>query len=157
MRCKRLVAVAGLAHIHENTMLKRITAICMVLCLALPTFSASASAHSILWAATSDHTDLVKDEEYAATPAVLFMAPGVDEDASLLIKETDGGLEILYEEPGPPEPNSVEEAASPDLISVEEESAPELISVEDDTELPPEAELEEIELEEITNDQIQEP
>lgn len=156
MRCKRLVAVIGLTHIHENTKLKRITAICVVLCLALPTFSASASAHSILWVSTSDHTDLVKDEEYAAAPAVLFMAAGVDDDAPL-VEETDGGLEILYEEPVPEELDNAEETVPPELVGVKEEPAPELIIVEDDTELPPEAELEEIELEETINDQIQEP
>ena len=127
-------------------MLKRVTAICVVLCLGLPTLSASASAHSILWAATSDHTDLIKDEEYEAASALMTAVPGVDEDVSLLIEETDGGLEILYEEPGPPEPISVEEAVSPDLIIVEDEA-----------ELPPEAELEEIELEENTNGEIQIP
>lgn len=137
-------------------MLKRVTAICVVLCLGLPTLSASASAHSILWAATSDHTDLVKDEEYAAAPAVLFMAPGVDDVASLLVEETDGDLQILYEEPVPEELAGVDEAVSPDLIGVKEEPDPEPISVEDEAELPPE-ELEEIELEEITNDEIQIP
>lgn len=105
------------------------------MCLILPT--TPAFAHSILWVSTSDHTDLIKDEEYITAPAVLLMAPGVDEDASLLIEETDGGLEILYEEPGPPE----------EL---------EQISTADEMELPPE-ELEEIELEENTNGEIQEP
>ncbi len=56
---------------------------------------------------------------------------------------------------GPPEPISVEEAVSPDLISVEEEPAPELLSVEEEPE-EPEA-LEEIKLEENTNDEIQIP
>ena len=133
-------------------MLKRVTAICVVLCLVLPTLSVSASAHSILWVSTSDCTCLVKDEEYVAAPALMTAVPGVDEDASLLIEETDGGLVILYEEPGPPEPDSVEEAVSPDLISVEEEPAPEPISVEDEP-----VEPEEIELEETINDEIQIP
>ena len=133
-------------------MLKRITAICVVLCLLLPALCASASAHSILWVSTSDHTDLIKDEAFEAAPALMMAVPGLDDDASPLVEETDGGLEILYEEPGPPEPISVEEAVSPDLISVEEEPAPELIIVEEE----PEA-LEEIELEENTNDEIQIP
>ena len=135
-------------------MLKRVTAICVVLCLGLPTLSASASAHSILWAATSDHTDLVKDEEYAATPAVLFMAPGVEDDAVLLIEETDSGLEILYEELGPPEELAgVDEVVQPEPISVEEVVTPVTVGMEEE----PEAELEEIELEEIINDEIQIP
>lgn len=56
----------------------------------------------------------------------------------------DSGLEILYEELGPPELIGVEdEAVPPDLIIVEEE---------------PEAEaLEEIKLEENTNGEIQIP
>ena len=125
----------------------------MVLCLLLPALCASASEHSILWVSTSDHTDLVKDEEYAATPAVLFMGPGVEDDAVLLIEETDSGLEILYEELGPPEELAgVDEVVQPEPISVEEEVPSELISVEDEP-----VEPEEIELEEITNDQIQEP
>ena len=68
----------------------------MLLCLALPTFSASASAYSILWVSTSDHTDLVKDEEYEAASAMLFMAPSMDDDASGSVECVDG-LEILYE------------------------------------------------------------
>lgn len=92
--------------------------------------------------------------------------PGVDEDVSLLIEETDGGLKILYEEPVPTEPDSVEEElVPPEPIIVERESAlPELISVEDEVQLDfisveeePEAELEEIELEENTNDEIKIP
>ena len=127
-------------------MLKRVTAICVVMSFLLPVLSAPAFAYSILWVSTSDCTCLVKDEEYVAAPALMTAVPGVDEDVSLLIEETDGGLEILYEEPGPPEPISVEEAVSPDLIIVEDEA-----------ELPPEAELEEIELEENTNGEIQIP
>ena len=135
-------------------MLKRVTTTCMVLCLLLPVLSASASAHSILWVSTSDHTDLVKDEEYEAAPVLMMAVPGVDDAASPLVEETDGGLEILYEELGPPELDGVEEEpVQPEPISVEEEVRPELISVEDE----PEAELEEIELEETINDQIQEP
>lgn len=134
-------------------MLKRVTAICVVLCLGLPTLSASASAHSILWAATNDCTCLVKDEEYEAASAVLFMAPGVDDDALGSVEYVDGGLEILYEEPGPSELDGVEdEPVQPELTGVEEEVPPELISVEEE----PEA-LEEIELEKNTNDEIQEP
>ena len=130
-------------------MLKRVTTTCMVMSL----LSASASAHSILWVSTSDHTDLVKDEEYETEPVVLFMAPGVEDDAVPLIEETDSGLEILYEELGPPEELAgVDEVVSPDLISVEEAVQLDLISVEEEPEAP-----EEIELEEITNDQIQEP
>ena len=118
------------------------------MCLILPT--TPAFAYSILWVSTSYHTDLIKDEEYIAAPAVLFMGPGVDEDASLLIEETDGGLEILYEEPGPPEELAgVDEVVQPELTGVEEEVPPELISVEDEAEAP-----EEIELEEIINDEI---
>ena len=112
----------------------------MVLCLLLPALCASSSAHSILWVSTSDHTDLVKDDEYAATPAVLFMAVGVDDDAPL-VEETDGGLEILYEDLIPLERDGVEEPVQPELISVEDEPV----------------ELEEIELEKNTNDEIQEP
>ena len=114
----------------------------MVLYLLLPALSASASAYSILWAATSDHTDLVKDEEYEAVPAELFMVLGVEDDAVPLIEETDSGLEILYEELGPPELTGVEDIPVP----------PEPISVEEEPEAP-----EEIELEETINDQIQEP
>ena len=150
MRCKRLVAVAGLAHIHENTMLKRITAICVVLCLALPTFSASASAHSILWAAISDHTDLVKDEEYETASALMTAVPGVEVASESV--ECEDGLEILYEESVPEELAGVKEEPAPELISVKEEPAAELISVEEEPEAP-----EEIELEEITNDEIQIP
>ena len=111
------------------------------------------------------HPDLVKDEEYVAAPALMMAVPGVDDDASLLIEETDSGLEILYEEPVPTEPDSVEEElVPPEPIIVERESAlPELISVEDEVQLDfisveeePEA-LEEIELEEIINDEIQIP
>ena len=134
-------------------MLKRVTAICVVLCLLLPTLCVSASAHSILWVSTSDHTDLVKDEEYEAASAVLFMAPGVDDDATPMVEGTDGGLVILYEEPVPEGLAGVDEVVQPEPISVEEEVRPELISVEEE----PEAELEEIELEENTNGEIQEP
>ena len=149
--------------IDSSVMLKRLTTAFIAMCLILPT--TPAFAYSILWAATSYHTDLVKDEEYIAAPAVLFMGPGVDEDVSLLIEETDGGLKILYEEPVPTEPDSVEEElVPPEPIIVERESAlPELISVEDEVQLDfisveeePEA-LEEIELEEIINDEIQIP
>lgn len=132
-------------------MLKRVTAICVVLCLLLPTLCVSASAHSILWAATSDHTDLVKDEEYAAAPAMLFMAPGVDDDASGSVECADG-LEILYEESVPEELAGVDEVVKPEPISVEEEVPPELVDVEDEPEAP-----EEIELEENTNGEIQIP
>ena len=128
-------------------MLKRTTAVCVVIGLLMPILSSSASASSVLWVSTSDHTDLIKDEEYAAAPVLMMAVPGLDDDASPLVEETDGGLEILYEEPGPPEPISVEEAVSPDLISVEEEPAPELLSVEEEPE-EPEAKLEEIDLEE---------
>lgn len=124
----------------------------MVLCLALPTFSSPASAHSILWATTSDHTDLVKDEEYAAAPAVLFMAPGVDDDASGSVECVDG-LENLYEEPVPEEVVGVDEVVQPEPISVEEVVPSETVGMEEE----PEAELEEIELEEIINDEIQIP
>lgn len=133
-------------------MLKRVTAICVVMSFLLPVLSAPASAHSILWVTTSDHTDLVKDEEYETEPAVLFMAPGVDDDAVLLIEETDGGLEILYEEPGPPELDGVDEVVQPKPISVEDEVQLDLISVEEE----PEG-LEEIELEEPLYDEIQIP
>ena len=138
-------------------MLMRVTTTCMVLCLALPTFSASASAYSILRATTSDHTDLVKDEEYEAAPVLLLAVPGV-EVASESVECEDGGLEILYEEAGPEELDNAEETVPPELVGVKEDEAmpPELISVEDDTELPPEA-PEEIELEENTNDEIQIP
>ncbi len=130
----------------------------MVLCLLLPALCASASAHSILWVTTSDHTDLVKDEEYEAVPAELFMVLGVDDVASGSVECVDGGLEILYEEPGPPELDGVEEEpVQPELTGVEEEPAPEPISVEDETELSPEAEPEEIELEEPLYDEIQIP
>ena len=114
----------------------------MVLCLGLPTLSVPASAHSILWVSTSDHTDLVKDEEYEAVPAELFMVLGVDDVASGSVECVDGGLEILYEDLIPLERDGVEEELVP----------PEPISVEEEPET-----LEEIELEEITNDQIQEP
>lgn len=123
------------------------------MCLILP--PTPAFALSILWAATSDHTDLVKDEEYAATPALMMAVPGVDDDAPL-VEETDSGLVILYEELGPPELDGVEEPVQPEPISVEEEVRPELIIVEDEMELPPEA-PEEIELEENINDEIQIP
>ena len=118
----------------------------MVLCLLLPTLCVSASAHSILWAATSDHTDLIKDEHAVeeGNGLLLMAAPGLDV-ASESVECEDGGLEILYEEPGPPEPISVEEAVSPDLIIVEDEA-----------EYPP-VELEEIELEEPLYDEIQIP
>ena len=138
-------------------MLQRMTAICVVLCLLLPTLCVSASAHSILWVSTSDHTDLVKDEEYEAAPVLMMAVPGV-EVASPLVEGTDGGLVILYEELGPPELTGVEEEpVQPEPASVEEEPAPEPISGEDEAELPPEAELEEIELEENTNGEIQIP
>lgn len=107
----------------------------MVLCLLLPALCASASAHSILWVTTSDHTDLVKDEEYEAAPVLMMAVPGV-EVASESVECEYGGLEILYEE------------------SVPEEM--EQISTADEMELPPE-ELEEIELEENIDDEIQEP
>ncbi len=107
----------------------------MVLCLLLQALCASASAYSILWAATSDHTDLVKDEEYEAVPVLMLAVPGV-EVASESVECEDGGLKILYEEAGPEEL--------------------EQISTADEMELPPE-ELEEIELEENTNGEIQEP
>lgn len=140
--------------ILSTDMLKRVTAICVVMSFLLPVLSAPAFAQSVLWAATSDHTDLIKDEEYEAAPVLMMAVPGLDDDASPLVEETDGGLEILYEEPGPPEPISVEEAVSPDLIGVKEEPDPELLSVEEEPE-EPEAELEEIELEENTNGEIQ--
>lgn len=124
-------------------MLKRVTAICVVLCLLLPDLCAPASAHSILWVSTSDHTDLIKDEEYVAASAVLLMAPGLEDSGTQIEEETDGDLQILYEESCPPELTGVEDEAVPrDLIIVEEE---------------PEAELEEIELEENTNGEIQIP
>lgn len=114
--------MAGLAHIHENTMLKRITAIFVVMSLLLPSLNVPASSSSVLWVSTSDHTDLVKDEEYESAPVLMLAVPGVDDDASPLVEETDGGLEILYEEPGPPEPIIVErESALPEPISVEDE------------------------------------
>lgn len=126
----------------------------MVLCLLLPALCASSSAHSILWVSTSDHTNLIKDEEYETEPVVLFMAPGVEDDAVPLIEETDSGLEILYEELGPPEELAgVDEVVQPELNSVEDEVQLDLISVEEE----PEAELEEIELEEPLYDEIQEP
>ena len=87
----------------------------------------------------------------------MMAVPGLDDDTSLLIEETDSGLEIFNEEAGLEEPNSVEEGQiTPELIGVKEEPDPEPISVEDDTELPPEA-PEEIKLEENTNDEIQIP
>ena len=133
-------------------MLKRTTAVCVVIGLLMPILSSSASASSVLWAATSDHTDLVKDEEYEAAPVLMMAVPGV-EVASPLVEGTDGGLVILYEELGPPELTGVEEEpVQPEPASVEEEPAPELISVEDEP-----VEPEEIELEEITNDEIQIP
>ena len=135
----------GPAHIQKKQMFKRVIAACIVLGLILPALSAPAFAHSILWVSTSDHTDLVKDEEYAAAPVLMMAVPGLDDDASPLVEETDSGLEIFNEEPGPPEP-----------VGEEEEPAPELLSVEEEPE-EPEAELEEIELEENINDEIQEP
>lgn len=128
-------------------MLKRTTAVCVVIGLLMPILSSSASASSVLWAATSDHTDLIKDEHAVeeGNGLLLMAAPGLDV-ASGSVECEDGGLEILYEEPGPPEPISVEEAVSPDLIIVE-----------DETELSPEAEPEEIELEEPLYDEIQIP
>lgn len=84
------------------------------------------------------------------------MASGVDDDASGSVECVDG-LEILYEEPVAEDLDGVEEEpVQPELTGVEEEPAPEPISVEDETELQPEA-LEEIELDEITNDEIREP
>ncbi len=132
-------------------MLKRTTAVCVVIGLLMPILSSSASASSVLWVSTSDHTDLVKDEEYEAVPAVLFMAPGVDEDASGSVECADG-LKILYEEPVPTELAGVDEVVQPEPISVEEEVPPEPISVEDEP-----VELEEIKLEENTNGEIQIP
>lgn len=141
-------------------------AVCAAMSLLLSGLSAPAFAQLVLWAATNDCTCLVKDEEYAAAPALMTAVPGVDEDASLLIEETDGGLKILYEEPVPTEPDSVEEElVPPEPISVERESAiPEPISVEDEVQLDfisveeeLEAELEEIELEEPLYDEIQIP
>ncbi len=81
-------------------MLKRTTAVCVVIGLLMPILSSSASASSVLWAATSDHTDLVKDEEYETEPILMMAVPGLDDDASPLVEETDGGLEIFYEEAG---------------------------------------------------------
>lgn len=120
--------------------------------MVMSLLSAPASAHSILWVSTSDHTDLIKDEEYAAAPVLMMAVPGLDDDASESVECEYGGLEILYEESVPEEVVGVEnEVVQP--ISVEDETAPELISVEEE----PEAELEEIELEENTNGKIQEP
>lgn len=127
-------------------MLKRIIAICVVIGLLLPALNVPASASSVLWVSTSDHTDLIKDEHAVeeGNGLLLMAAPGLDV-ATESVECEDGGLEILYEEPGPTEPISVEEAVSPDLIIVEDEA-----------EYPP-VELEEIELEEIINDEIQIP
>ena len=125
----------------------------MVLCLLLPALCASASAYSILWVSTSDCTCLVKDEEYVAAPALMTAVPGVDDDAPLLVEETDSGLEILYEELGPPEELAgVDEVVQPEPISVEEVVPPETVGMEEEPET-----LEEIELEEIINDEIQIP
>ena len=138
-------------------MLKRTTAVCVVIGLLKPILSSSASASSVLWVSTSDHTDLVKDEEYEAAPVLMMAVPGLDDDASPLVEGTDSGLEIFDEEVGLEELADVEETVLPEPISVEEEPAPEPISVKDEAELPPEAELEEIELEEPLYDEIQIP
>lgn len=71
----------------------------MVLYLLLPALSAPASAHSILWVSTSNHTNLVKDEEYEAAPLLMMAMPGMDDVTPLLVEGTDSGLEFLYEEP----------------------------------------------------------
>jgi len=51
-----------------------------------------ASAHSILWASTSDHTELVKDERYAAEMVLMMPVPGVDDAVSLLVEGSDDDL-----------------------------------------------------------------
>ena len=136
--------------IDSSVMLKRLTTAFIAMCLILPT--TPAFAYSILWVSTSDHTDLVKDEEYEAAPLLMLAVPGV-EVASESVECEEGGLEILYEEAGPEELADVEDIpVPPEPISVEEEVSPELISVEDEP-----VEPEEIELEEPLYDQIQEP
>lgn len=125
-------------------MLKRITVVCVAMCLLLTGLSVLASVHSILWASTSDHTELVKDERYAAEMVLMMPVPGVDDAVSLLVEGSDDGLVFLYEEPDPPgldgaeaKPASPElggeeeKLTLPELVSVEEVIPPELASVED--------------------------
>ena len=124
-----------LQKILSTDMLKRVTAICVIMSLLIPILSSPASAHSILWVYTSDHTDLVKDE-YAAASILMMAVPGV-EDASESVECEDGGLEILYEEPGPPELDGVEEEpVQPELTGVEEEPAPVVEEKSDEVVMP---------------------